>query len=498
VRWTFLIGILLVLSGASLHAQTAPPSVYAIVGARIEVGDGRVLEKGTVLIRDGLIEAVGKEVVVPPDAEVFKGDGMVVYPGFIDAQTATGLKLPDWQPNQDTAPDTVAVASPSMREANRKGVRPELRAMDCLALTEATLTPIRQQGFTTALVMPSGGTINGVGALVNLSGQPRRDCVVRPDVGLDFTFTTLRGSTPFGSDGYPGSLMGIIAHLRQTLLDARYFHTLQTAFANGNHHRPPADDTLAALQPALSGALPVFFEADSEKEIHRALGLADEFGLHLILSGGAEAWKAAPTLVQRHVPILVSLNFGDEPGVKPGAEPPGPGGPPEEADSTPARPQGTQRPRRMPGGAASGASADDEEDVPKSVLADRHRLWEEKVANASRLDRAGALFAFTTRGTKSPAEFWKNLRRAVQAGLPRDAALRALTVNPARIFGVDRQMGTVEPGKIATLVVMTGDFADPKSKVRYLFIDKSKFDTEQERAPRAPMPPMPTLETEDP
>src|SRR4029079_12564271 len=105
----------------------------------------------------------------------------------------------------------------------------------------------------------------------------------------------------------------------------------------------------------------------------------------------------------------------------------------------------------------------------------------ERIANAARLREAGVLFAFTTYGERSPGAFWTDLRRAVEAGLPKEAALRALTIDAARIMGVERQMGTVEAGKIANLVVMTGDFADARTKARYLFIDRSKFEIEPER-----------------
>src|SRR2546425_8350539 len=146
-----LVGVILsVMAGAAAFGQLRPfGDAFAIVGAKIEIGDGRVIEKGTLLIRDGLIEAVGATITVPPDAEVIKGDGLIVFPGFIDGYTNKGLKLPDAQPNQDVAPDTLAEAPPFMREANRKAVRPELRACDYLALVDADLTAARKAGFTT-------------------------------------------------------------------------------------------------------------------------------------------------------------------------------------------------------------------------------------------------------------------------------------------------------------------------------------------------------------
>src|SRR5262249_38508770 len=152
-------------------------------------------------------------------------------------------------------------------------------------------------------------------------------------------------------------------------------------------------------------------------------------------------------------------------------ETPRPGAPPGtgEAQKPPAegkRPENAPPDLKAPPGEnASLENKNEEEDeTPKAVIAEQHRKWDEKVANAAQLQNGGFLFAFSTRGTRGLPEFWKNLRRAIQAGLPRQAALQALTLNPAKIYGVEKQMGTVEAGKIADLVVMTGDFADPKSK----------------------------------
>lgn len=516
-RALILGGLALVGGTAQAQNQSLPSnSVFAIVGARIEIGDGRVLEKGTVVIRDGLITGVGVTLSVPLDAEIIAGEGLIVYPGFLDGMTGKGLQLPDPQPNQDTPPDFAAVAPASMREGNRKGVRPELCAGDYFNTADEMLKMARQSGFTTALVLPTGGLINGVGALINLSGLPRRESIVLPRAAMNFTF-----SAGGRGGGYPSSLMGAIALTRQTLLDAQYEKTVQTAFDNGNSRRPPADEGLLALQPVLDGALPALYDADTENEIVRALRVGDEFKLKLMLDGGLEAWKLAPLLAKRQIPVLVSLNFGDEPGAKksalpaagPGVFPRRGGGrpptPPSGAPSgTPPAPvppkaqpdadkedattpgtlpgQANKDPRDTANAAQKDEELDEDAETPKAAMRERHRKWEEKVANAGKLQQAGVPFAFTTKGLRNPADFLDNVRRAIKSGLPRAAALRALTLDAAKIFGVDRQMGSVESGKTAALVVMQGDFADAKSKVRYLFIDRKKFDLEKDVAPVAP------------
>ncbi len=567
------LGLCLLAAQSGVQAQTSSVNgVYAIVGARIEIGNGKIIEKGTVLLRDGLIEAVGANVKVPPEAEIIKGDGLTVYPGFIDTHVIRGVTPPDAVATPDPSYDTTNGAPPYMREANRKGIRPELRAGDYLTLTDDITRPARASGFTTELIMPSGGTINGTGALVNLNGLGRRDTLLRPGIAMSFTFRTASNAAAPGDfaapRGYPGSLMGIMALTRQTLLDAQYYQTLETAFTKGGSRRAPADESLLALQPVLNGTLPVLFDADSDNEIHRAMKMADEFGFKLMVSGGAEAYKSAGVLAQRKIPVLVSLNFGPEPGViaptfGPAAGAGGRGGaggrpgggagagagaggrtgrrnrppqdttaPPPQADESdavaapPAAPPTTttappttqpatnEKPGQQQGQATppkpqtedavapntapnqanrpAGPTADNAEDenagVPKVVIQERHAKWEEKVANAAKLNQAGVPFAFTTKGVRSQTEFLTNLRRAIKAGLPREAALRALTFGAAQLMGVDRQMGTIEPGKTAAIVVMSGDFVLPATRVRYLFIDKNKFEPDRDQGPLPALP----------
>jgi len=560
MRWTIPLCLGVGFAALPAFAQAPTPDTFALVGVRVEVGDGRVIDKTTILLRHGIIAAIGPDLKVPADAEIIKGDGLTVYPGFIDAQMTSGFTLPAAQPDQDKAPDTGSEAPASMRLANRKGIRPEIRAVDYLTLTDTALTPIRQAGFTTALIAPSGGSISGMSALVNLSGAPTREAVIRPTVTMGFGFGGGGGARAFNFDptqlqqpqqqqqrpagtGYPGNLLGYTALLRQTLYDAQYYKTVDTAFAKGASVRPPTDLSLMALQPVMVGAMPAVFEADSENQIFRALHIAEEFHLKLIVDGGGDAWKMAPTLAKKQIPVLLSLNYGDEPGV---ARAPGAGGGPgggrfgggrpggggvggggvgggrrqrgqggvgggtgipnggaDGADAgDPADPQGVpggapgQAPGGRPGGGA-GATTPTEDETPKAVTAEQHKKWEEKVANAAKLQSAGVPFVFTMRAARTPTEFMDNLRKAIKAGLNREAALKALTINAAKLYAVDRQMGTVETGKIADLVVMSGDFAEAGTRVRYVFIDKSKFDLANDRPTTRPTLPIPAPTEDD-
>ncbi len=439
----------------SLYRET-----YAIVGARIEVGGGKVIDKGTVIVKGGKIVAVGANTVVPDYAFVVKGDGLTVYPGFIDAYTTKGLKLPDMAPDQDVKQDVGVSVPASMREANRKGVRPELIASEYLDLSG--MDDERKGGITCELIAPSGELLNGSAALVQTSGQPVRESIVLPAFGQCVGFRA-------SGQGYPATPLGYMAHLRQTLMDAQ--RAMNPGFTGG---LPLADRSLAALQPALKGNVPALIECDRNYEIARMLGLADQFGLKAIIVGGLDAYKVLDDVKKRKQPMLLAVNYDPEPSpAKPKADDT------KSADKTP---------DKAPGGAPqqSMKKPDDEEVVPPEVLAERESKWLDRVHVAKQLVSSGVPFSFSSRGTRDRSEFWKNVRRTISEGLDRQAALDALTINPAKLFGVSDQLGTVEVGKIANLTIANGDFAKEDTKFMYVIVGGRLYDLNKKDAGAPP------------
>jgi len=431
--------LLPLLAGAVL--QQAPGTegyvdTIAVVGARIEVGDGRVIERGNVVVRDGRIQAVGADAPVPRFARVIDGKGLTVYPGFIDAYANSFLTIPEPQPDQDTPPNASEDAPAYMRPANRRGVRPELEAGQYFAPTLAGLLPERRAGFTHFIVSPTGGIMNGRASLVELSGVPRRDSVLRPEIGVSFGFRSAGG-------GYPGSLLGVFAQMRQALLDAQWYQSLPA-----NEIRPD-DATLRSLGPVIQRRLPVFFEAETDNEVERALRMSQEFNFPVVLVGVLEGFRIANRL--REVPVIASLDFGAEPRARtPRAE----GTPPNTGD-----------------------------DQPEPVRTEREGRFRERLANLGQLEKAGVRFALTGRGLRERADFFRNLKRAVDAGLSRQRALRALTIDAATIAGVADQTGTIEAGKLANLFVAQGDFLDPNMRVRTMLIRGRLFRPDRDRVP---------------
>jgi imidazolonepropionase-like amidohydrolase len=425
---------------ASAGAQRGRPGggidVYAITNARIVTVSGPTIERGTLVIRDGLIAAVGAAVTAPPDARTIDGTGLTVYPGLIDANTTLGIPRPTPTPGAgggggggfaglfgQTAPSAVSPNSTQL-----PGLQPEILASDIIRPGGAEIEAARNAGITAAQTAPRGNVFLGQSAIINLAGDSPQQMIVRSPVALYV------GLNPIGQGQYPGSLMGVFASVRQMLLDARRFREANEIYERNPRglRRPEQDKSLAALLPVLARQVPIVMQADREREIERALDLAQEFNVLLVINGGMEADRVAARLKAANVPVLLSLNF----------------------------------PRRT---AAASAEADPE---PLRVL--RERV--EAPKTAGRLAAAGVRFAFQSGGMTAMTDFLSNAARAVENGLARDEAVRAMTLRPAEILGVSNQLGSIEVGKIANLTVTRGDILDKTRRIAHVFIDGRQME----------------------
>jgi imidazolonepropionase-like amidohydrolase len=481
-----LTGLLFVTPAPAQRADNLRPTVFAIRDAKVVTEPGKVLPRATVVIRDGVIEAVGADVKIPADALVTDGKGLTVYAGFLDALSTWGYdttlrRSAGGNPAvEDLAAESLAATKPD----NRKGMTPEFQVATALKDEDQTADNWRRSGFTAHLVAPDGGLLNGQSALVSLSGAPTREAVLRSPFAQHLSFRT-----PGGNE-YPRSLMGTIAHTRQTLLDAGHNQRLWKAFEDGGRvgRRPLLDPALSELARVLNGQQPLVVEADSRDEINRALDFAREFHIKPILFGGRDAWKAVDVLQKEETPVLLRLTFAEQqrrgrrggPGVQPPANPATnpPTNPRGNRGNPPANPP-TDPPANPPAGEDD--TADRDRDLPARVKEDKERQVKEEEANAGQLHRRGVKFAFTTQGIAGDRpweKFRENLRKAIAAGLPAEAALAALTTDAAKILGVEKQLGTIAPRKAAHLVVMDGDFHESATQVRYVFADGVRFEYE--------------------
>lgn len=445
-RWALSVAALTALPHAgaaqsmSLETETG---TWALTNARIETVTKGTIERGTIVIRNGVIEAVGANVTPPADARVVDFTGRTIYPGFIDLTSSMGLPQPQQGGRGRGGPqipaEVLAFFGGGQDDAEDEGPRniglePNRHVANELRLTTTAVRTARDQGVTAVLVAPNRGLWRGLSALVPLRDDTATRWIVKAPVAEHMGFQGVPGQ-------YPGTLLGVIAYQRQSLYDARRHAQLMDRYkANPKGMtRTTYDADLDALVPVVKGEMPVFIDANNENEILRALSLVKEFNLKGTIVGATEGFRAASQLKAANTPVVVSVNF----------------------------PQPTQvtgwefhyATRRALDDSATRAAA-----VTKLIE-----------GNAAALQRAGITFALASGGT-APNTFMTNVKKAIAAGLPRTAAIEALTIRAAEIAGVDAQLGSIEPGKIANLLVMQGAALTDSARLQHVFVDGEQYD----------------------
>ncbi|WP_397568988.1 amidohydrolase family protein [Schlesneria sp. T3-172] len=452
-----LITLLIGLSRASADDhQGYQIQTFAIRNARIVTAPGQVIERGTILVDHGRIAAVGPSVEIPRDADIIEGEGMTVYPGFIDAGATAFLDDFKPVPVEGRPFDTSRYALAGMRSDNRSGLTPEFSVAEHLKLAKEDLDKYRQAGFVAVHVLPSGRIASGQGAVIRLASLPRREALLSPSSFATFQLYER------GGDEYPSTNMGIHAHLRQTFLDAQRHQQQQRLFA-GNApgiDRPASDPALDAFNAIRSGQTRSLFLADIRDDHDRALNFAAEHQLRIAIWGGNEAHRLVDRLKATQTDLILHVDFGDEP----------------KSDAA--------------------KSTDDEyADLPESpqVTAYKRELWKQRIAGLAKLHQAGVRFGISSRDGKSPESLLKGLRQAIANGLSSDGALAALTTQPAAILGLDRELGTIAAGRPAYFIALTGSFDNDQSKVKHVVIGGQRYEYHKD-AKAAP----PTKATESP
>ncbi len=432
-----ILGIVL-FSIAWPGALSAQAGTWALTNARIETVSKGVIEKGTIIIRAGLIVAVGADVAVPADARVLDLSKRTVSPGLIDLTSTAGLL---------TTPAAnaggrggAATPAPTLGGPSFSGFDADRKVSEELHVSPSDARSARESGVTVALVAPSRGALRGLSALIPMKDSADGSDALRSPVAEHFGFSGGGGGFG-GGGGYPGTIMGVIAYQRQALYDARRHGQIADRWAASPRGltRPENDPKLAALVPVVRGMLPLFYDANVENEIRRAVKLNKEFdGVKMTIVGATEGWQALDALAGHSV--VVSLNF------------------PNPTSTT-----GWSYRDAMRHAESDSAAADS---AAKKLIE----------GNAAAINKAGIKFALASGGTGAAA-FLANARKAVAAGLPADVALAAMTIRAAELAGLGEALGSIEVGKIANLVVTEGGgiLAD-SAKVRTVFVDGDRFE----------------------
>jgi imidazolonepropionase-like amidohydrolase len=410
----------LVLIAVCLLAMLVPAAwtqqrrVYVIRGAKIHTLAGPPIENGTVVIRDGKIAAVGRNVSVPSGAQVISGHGLEVYPGLFDSVSRLGLT-------------EIGQVSATVDTTELGDYNPQLVAATAVHPASEHIPVARANGITHAISAPQGGVISGRGSAIHLNGWTIEEMLIEPSVAMVLNWPSLQtGSFDFSTFSVQRRPFNEVKReyeqkveaLRDWLVRARHY---AQAMEKGTAEKFERDLKLEALVPVVQGRLPVLVMANSERDIKNAVSFCKEEKLKMILAGGAEAWKVKDLLKENKIPVILrptqSLPF----------------------------------------------SEDDPYDKPYS--------------NAGELHAAGVKIAFATFNSSDSRTLPYEAANAVPYGLPWEEALKAITINPAQMLGLDDRLGTIEVGKVANLVVTNGDPLEITTEFRYVFINGQPVST---------------------
>ena len=417
-----------------------PVGSHALVGARVIPRPGVEYANATIVIREGRIVAVGPDAKAPADARVWDMTGLTVYAGFMDPYVLQGtntlaVSTSGFDPVEDRAagltagigsdPRFLGVAGQE-RDPGAPGpgssiadVMPERRVASTYTPDTKAIEALRELGFTAANFVPGRGLLRGQSVTASLGNDGPNDSILRADVAQHVAFA----ANP-GNDGYPNSLMGCIAVIRQSWLDARWYEGQRAAGGRA------FNTALAALHPTLrtQAPQPVVVEPGSVLMAERALRLGQEFGWNLQVVASGQEWRRPDLLRGSTVPFIVPVSFPVAP--------------------------------KLP-------DAADWDAVPLDVL----RQWDWAPENPAVLRRSGVEIALTTHALADRKDFRKNLRAAMARGLSETDALAALTLIPARLCGLSEQLGSIEAGRLAHLTVVAGSYFDLTSRVHSVWVD---------------------------
>lgn len=451
----------------------------AIRGATVVAAPAHTLDNATVVIENGRITAVAPDAPIPAAARELAADGMVVYAGLIDAFSRAGVGEGRTTAEEERrVEDRFESASEGPRArsdaANRNGVFARRRVEDLIDPQPSTFAASRNAGFGVAIVAPPRGVLGGGAAALSLGDRPLRRSVLVGAFAQTASFTPPPPRSLAARDRYPTTAFGVMAHFRQTLLDAQWYGQMREYVARHADARAdlPYDRDLEVLQDVLAGRTPVMWEADGVDEIHRALDLAEEFGFRLILVGGREASRAAERIKRADVPVILTLTVPRRP-----SEPP--------FDPHRWRREGAEQ-SRIGRSSILPPNWERRPFLPPAAFEAASQLRSEELRNAAALEQAGVRWCVSTLDLSRPADAWPILREMIETGLPPDAALRALTTTPAELLGIRAELGTIEPGKRGTVTVLTKPLADKDAQVRWTIIDGQVFepDPSAERSAR--------------
>lgn len=415
----------------TLQAQSDPTGespatrTYAITNATIIQAPGKMMEEGTIVITDGLITAVGKNVNVPTNAEVIDGTDMFIYPGFIDGMSNTGADRPE----NPERPDNLFTPDPPNYYA---GITPENQVIDQIKVDENSIEAMRKVGFTISHTVPYGRMLPGSGALILLRDADHPDKLILSEgSSLYSQFSGAPGA-------YPGNTLGIMAKFRNLYKNAELSKNHSELYASNptGIARPTRDRVSEAFYPVIEKQQPIFYNASNSLEARRAIRLQKELGFNLVLGNLQEGWDLADDIKESDTKVFMSLELPKEP---------------------------------------KDSKEEDKTDEVKQLEERRMEFYKKYVTQYAKLQEAGIKFGFSSIDARS-SQLKDNILTIIENGLSEENALAALTTNPAELLGISSMTGTLDEGKIGNLIVSKGPYFDKESQIKFVFVDGEKHE----------------------
>ncbi len=426
-RIFIILILLLILIPFRISAQTErieglrdnTPNVFAFINAEIILSPGNQLRNGIMVIRDGIIEDIGRRVDVPKDAWVYDMEGKVIYPAFIDLYSHYGM------------PDSIVLDDHIHWNPQ---IRSHFNAAKHFLPDPEMAAKLRSQGFAVVQAIPGQGLMKGSAAIVALGQGTANRQIIIPEASqaISLNLTDRRGRD------YPTSQMGVIALLRQSFYDAQWYDAAHLAYkTTPGMPRPEQNQALESLAKAMDSEQPFIIYTRDENDFFRANQITREFGLNTWILGSGKEYRRIDAVRGTNLPVILPLNFPKSPEV----------GTPEEA---------------------------------LSVSLEELRHWYFAPENPLALSKARISFALSTYG--SDTDFLKNLRKAVNRGLDEQEALAALTTVPAQMLQIDNKYGRLEKGKAANFFVADGDIFDSRTKIKATWVDGVRYEVKKKEA----------------
>jgi len=420
----FLIILGLLFSGIKaqklspvLGVRDNRPEVYAFTNATIVVDDKTKLEKASMVIKKGKILTVGKKVTIPEDAVVEDLQGKYIYPSFIDLYSDYGIDSKTTSAPRSYMNRPVWDSKIDGPYYWNDAVKPYVEAVNGFHVDDKSAKTLRDIGFGAVVTQKHDGIMRGTAALVSLKNDDEEKVVIKGKVATGFS--VLKGSSQMN---YPNSLMGVAALFRQTLYDADWYKNQAKELVY--------DESLEAINA--SSDLPSIFQVRNKLELIRFAEVSKEFNKSFIMKGNGDEYQLVDEVAKAGTPVILPLNF---------------------------------------------PSAPDVTDPYESVLVPYEDLkhWELAPTNPSVLNEKDIVIAFTADGLKDKKQFRKNLLKAVQHGLSKEDALKALTSTPAKLMDVEDETGTLEVGKLANFFISSGDYFETDCTIYENWIQGEKY-----------------------